>query len=223
MRRQIFIGLSTEGTTDIRFLSSVVRRTFEDVALWESTSDIDIEVYPLQVDKRGLSFPEYVAKVSAEGVRKYGIMTLAIHTDADRESYEERMMDKIEPARRYMETLPDEDYCKLLTPVIPVRMIEAWMLADKDLLREEIGTRLSEHELGIERDPESMANPKQCIEEAIAKALEDQPRRRHKLSIADLYEIMGDKISLDSLKRLPSFCKFVSAVQQTYRELHYIV
>lgn len=42
MGRQIFIGLATEGTTDIRFLESIVHRTFEDIALNEGQVDIDI-------------------------------------------------------------------------------------------------------------------------------------------------------------------------------------
>ena len=32
MARQLFIGLITEGPTDVRFLQSVVERTFIDVA-----------------------------------------------------------------------------------------------------------------------------------------------------------------------------------------------
>lgn len=222
MTKQIFVGLATEGTTDDRFLNSVVRRTFEEIALTECTVDIDIFVHPLKVDKRGLSFPEYVAKSSSKGISDYGIMALAIHTDADRETYEERIQDKIIPAQQLLEQLSDEEYCKLLIPVIPVRMIEAWMLADKELLKSEIGTRKSDHELKIDKDPEAMADPKFCIEEAIRVATAGLPNRRNRLSIADLYEILGDKISIESLERLDSYRKFVDEVRKTYQALKYL-
>lgn len=221
MTKQIFIGLATEGTTDERFLRSLIGRTFEEIALTECTVDIDIFIQLIRVCKSGLSFPEYVVKSSEEGVKR-GIMTLAIHTDADRETYEERIQDKIIPAQQLLEQLSDEDYCKLLTPVIPVRMIEAWMLADKELLKNEIGTRKSDHELKIDRDPETIANPKACIEEAIRIATSDLPNRRNKLSIADLYEIMGDKISIESLMHLDSYRKFVGEVRRTYKALNYL-
>ena len=40
MARQLFIGLITEGPTDVRFLQSVVERTFIDVA-FECENDLE--------------------------------------------------------------------------------------------------------------------------------------------------------------------------------------
>ena len=86
------------------------------------------------------------------------MMSLAIHTDADDNTCEERMGNKIIPAQKELDGLK-EDICRVLTPVIPVRMTEAWMLADKQLLKDEIGTTKSDDELGINHDPESMSDP----------------------------------------------------------------
>lgn len=222
MGKQIFIGLATEGTTDTRFLESIVKRTFDDIAFRECQQDIDVYVHPLHVPKIGLSFPDYVAKVSHEGVSQVGIMTLAIHTDADKDSYEVRRQNKVIPAQKRLDALSD-DYCKLLTPVIPIRMIEAWMLADTSLLKEEIGSSLSDHELGLDRPPETIADPKQTIENAIRIANTHLPKRRHHLHISDLYDLIGDKISLPALSRLSSYRLFQDAVRSTYKRLHYLV
>lgn len=222
MRKQIFVGLIAEGATDNRFLYSIVNRTFEDVALNECTSDIDIYVFILKVSKKELSFPEFVVKSSHFGVANYGIMVLAVHTDADRETYEERFADKILPACQLLNKHSDDEYCKILLPIIPVRMIEAWMLADTELLKEEVGTDKSDHDLGIDKNPESIADPKACICEMIRIATEDLPRRRNRLTISDLYEIIGDKISLDSLKTLDSYRRFVAEVKNVYASLNYI-
>lgn len=59
MARQLFIGLITEGPTDVRFLQSVVERTFIDVA-FECENDLEPYVKCLTVEKVRLSFNEYV-------------------------------------------------------------------------------------------------------------------------------------------------------------------
>lgn len=221
MGKQIFIGLATEGTTDVRFLKSIIHRTFQDIALKECLQDIDIYVHILKTSKSGLSFSEYVANASSDGVKEIGIMTLAIHTDADRDTYEARMSNKIIPAQNKLNGL-DDTYCKLLTPVIPVRMVEAWMLADTQLLKEEIGTSKSDHDLGINRNPETLADPKQTIEQAIRIATEHLPKRRQRLSISDLYAIIGDTIDITALTKLNSYQKFQEAVRSTYIALNYM-
>lgn len=221
MSVQIFVGLATEGPTDIRFFESIVRRTFEDIAIKECQPDIDIYIEPLKTSKHGCSFPDFVVKASREGVNTFGMTTLAIHTDADKDTYDERMNHNIHPAQ---EKLNNEcrDCCKLLTPVIPVRMMEAWMLADTALLKAEIGTNMSDNDLGINRDPEMIADPKQIIEDAIKIAQSNLPKRRHRISISDLYAIIGDKMSLDKLSQLNSYKRFQDEVRNTYRALNYI-
>lgn len=218
---QIFIGLATEGTTDIRFFESIVRRTFQEIAMKECRLDIDIDIRRLNTKKTGLSFVEYVKQASYDGVKDFGMMALAIHTDADRETYDGRRRYNIDPAQEELDRQGD-DYCKILTPVIPVRMMEAWMLADKELLKSEIGTTKSDNNLGINKDPESIADPKAVIEEAIRIAQSDLPRRRRRLTISDLYSIIGDKIGLDKLLSLPSYRRFQDEVRNTYRTLKYM-
>lgn len=220
MSKQIIVGLITEGSTDTRFLESIVRRTFEDIA-FECFQDIDIFVHTLKTSKVGLSFVDYTKKASNDGVTSLGIMALAVHTDADRDTYDERINNKIIPAQTALNGMND-DYCKLLTPVIPVKMIEAWMLADKELLKSEIGTSKSDNDLGINRDPETIANPKSVIEEAIRIATEHLPRRRQKLSISELYAIIGDTVSITELAKLDSYRRFQDAVRNTYRALNYM-
>lgn len=216
---QIFIGLATEGTTDIRFFESIVRRTFQEIALQECRPDIDIDIRRLNTKKTGLSFTEYVKQASYDGVKDFGMMVLAIHADADKETYDGRKKYNIDPAQEELDKQGD-DYCKILTPVIPVRMMEAWMLADKELLKSEIGTTKSDNDLKINRDPETIADPKAVIEEAIRIAQSDLPKRRQRLTISDLYAIIGDKISINKLLSLDSYQKFQDEVRATYRTLN---
>ncbi len=82
MSNFILSGLFTEGTTDVRFLSSVVERTLEEVAL-DCTGDIETKVEIVSISKTGLNFNEQVLEVSKLAHEKYGVLILFVHTDSD--------------------------------------------------------------------------------------------------------------------------------------------
>lgn len=222
MRRQLFIGLAVEGNTDRRFLRSVVLRSFKRILFEECDQDVDIEVFDLFTPKIGKSFREFVADASKDGVQRYGILVLAVHADSDRETLRQRMEDKFIPAQYYLDEMPEDTHCKIMTPVIPIRMIEAWMMADTKLLKEEIGTEMTDADLGFARNPETIADPKQVIQDAIRTAFSILPRKRRRIYIEDLYDILGDEIPLTSLDRLPSFQSFTQAARESLIRLHYI-
>ena len=222
MGKQLFIGLAVEGNTDMRFLRSVVQRTFSRIVFDMSDQDIDIDVFDINVSKTGMSFREFVASASRDAVNKYGVLVLAVHADSDKETLKQRMEDKFIPAQDYLDSLDDNEYCKILVPIIPIRMIEAWMMADTQLLREEMGTDLSDSDLGLHRSPEGIADPKMLIEEAIRIVQGSLPKKRRTLTIGDLYEILGYKISYESLLSLPSFRAFAEASIKALRALHYL-
>lgn len=222
MGKQLFIGLAVEGSTDMRFLKSIVQRTFMRIAYEKSDQDIDIDVFEIRVPKAGKSFKEFVASASQDGLKKYGVLVMTVHSDSDRETIQQRMEDKFIPAQQYLDTLDDNEFCRVIVPIIPMKMVEAWMLADTNLLKEELGTSLSDSELGFHRSPEDIANPKSLIEEAIRSVQQLLPKKRRTLTIGDLYEIMGDKISYDSLYSLSSFQAFVAASIKALRMIHYL-
>lgn len=217
MSRQIIIGFTTEGPTDIRFLESVVQRSVEDVAL-ECTGNI--EVLPVQyIEKQSGAFIE-VVKNYAHQAYELGIMVLCIHADADSRTDEATFNNKIKPAFITVNSESGDRYCKNLVAIVPVRMTEAWMLADKELLKAEIGTNKSDAELDIGRLPEAYPDPKVVIEAAIRIARKGLTKRcRHDLTIAELYSPIGQKIPLELLDRLQSYQKFKEAVRDAFRKL----
>lgn len=221
MGKQLFIGLAVEGSTDMRFLKSVVERTYLKIVYELCEQDIDVDVFELKPSKIGKSFPEFAVEASKEGLN-YGILVLAIHADSDKESLQERLQDKFVPAQQALDREKDSIICKTLVPIIPIRMIEAWMLADTTLLKNEMGTSLSDMELGLYRAPESIADPKAIIEAAISTSMLHRPRKRRILTIADLYGILGDEISIESLSRLPSYRAFFEAAEDSLRRIHYL-
>ncbi len=220
MNKQVIIGFTTEGITDVRFLESIIQRSFEDVAF---ECEGQIEILPVQyIEKQRGDFVEAV-KIYAQRAEKRGIMVLCVHTDADDATDTNIFNYKIKPAFTAVDNAPGEHFCKNLVAIVPVQMTEAWLLSDKELLKAEIGTRKSNEDLGINKSPEIYADPKQTIETAIRIARQDlTKRRRRNLTIAELYSPIGQKISLNTLEKLPSYQKFKEAVRDAFRKLNYL-
>lgn len=219
MSNYIIIGLSTEGPTDIRFFESIIQRTYDDVA-FECRGEIDTNITIIPINKKNLSFEEQVKAVASIGHTKLGISILCIHTDADDSTEDNIFEHKIRPALEQINNLDGATYCKNIVPIIPVYMTESWMLADKELFKKQLGTTLSDEDLGINRNPENIPRPKEIIEEAIRIAMQERRRRaRNNLSISDLYQPIGQQIQLEVLETLPSYNIFKERVIESFRKM----
>jgi Domain of unknown function (DUF4276) len=215
----VTIGFYTEGTTDDRFLHSIIKRTFDSVAL-ECASEI--EVYePEIITGTADTFPSTIVAV-ARAAGSQGATVLCIHTDADARTGHDVFTHKIIPARTAIEAAQLTN-APVLVAVVPVHMSEAWILADKELLKNEMGTSSSNRDLGLDRAPEAYADPKAAIEEAIRRVFEHRSRRhRQQVSLHELYLPLGQKIALNLLVALPSYQKFRAEVQEAFRQLNYL-
>lgn len=223
MNRQIFIGIMTEGITDVRFLQSVVKRTFDNIAFEECSGEFENVIIPISTEKAGLGFVEQVVEASRKGIEENGIMILCVHVDADNESDNNVFQHKINPSIAALQFKNEVEYCKILTYVVPVQMIEAWMLADKELFKREIGTDKIDNELRINKHPEHISDPKSVIEQAIRIARQTlTKRRRSDLTIGELYLPIGQKIAIKKLDTLPSFLKFKDSIREAFRQLNYM-
>ena len=149
-------------------------------------------------------------------------MFLFVHTDSDASTDELIFRTKIVPAEENL-LLQDDMHCKHIVAIVPIQMTESWMLADKNLLKEEIGIEKTDAELGIHLNPEAITNPKSLIENIIRLSKEDLPKRRRNrgLNISDLYQIIGQKIEISELEKLSSYVKFKNSLIDKLRELSY--
>lgn len=221
MSRPLILGLMTEGVTDVRFLRSVIARTFEELVIAES--DALPEIYPIEIiESIQGSFNEKVLRAAAVA-EESGITILCVHTDSDSKTDKASFDNKIFPAFNAVARM-DGAVCKTLVAVVPIQMTEAWMLADVDLLKVELMTEKSNETLQLSRQPENIANPKDVIKNAINIAQEEIPKRRkqYEITIADLYLPIGQKITLDKLNTLPSYRKFVASARNALSTLHFI-
>ena len=221
MTRQLIIGFVTEGTTDTRFLGSIIQRSFEHIA-FECKGQI--EILPIQhlIKEPGIEFIESV-KSCAKKALNIGVMVLCVHVDADYKNDSIVFRHKFDPIFSEIEYWPQAIYCNNIIAVVPVQMTESWMLSDTTLFKDEIGTNRSEIELGIHKNPETYKDPKEIIKEAIRISRQDETkRRRRNLKIHELYSSIGQKIDLTALENLKSYQKFSNSIRSVYEKLNYL-
>ena len=216
---QIFAGFFSEGSTDVSFLKPIVEKTLVNIA-FDCHGQLDIELIPLNFNKTGLNFINQILDASKKGFEDFGMMILFVQTDADNRNLADTYTHKINPAINELTQQSELEYCKLLVAIVPIQETEAWMLADVELLKRQIGTQKTDAELQINRDPESIANPKEVIQNAIRIARQDlTKRRRRDLDISDLYG-MGQEMGLESLEKLSSFVDFKNNLRRAFIDLN---
>ncbi|MCA2620925.1 MULTISPECIES: DUF4276 family protein [unclassified Microcystis] len=214
--KQIIIALATEGSSDHRFLPNIIQRTFERVACEDQQ---EIEIFePICLSQiSGENIREKAKKYAIQAVEK-GAMVLCFHADADDKTDENAFNERINPAFNAIKS-DKGDLCNNLVAIVPIQMTEAWMLADKELLKKQLCTKKSDSELAIDKHPESFSNPKETIKNAINKAREGIAKRyRNKLKIDDLYSPLAT-IELSKLESLSSYKKFEEAVRDIFPQL----
>jgi hypothetical protein len=218
--KQLYIGLISEGSTDTRFLFSVVDRTIKQLVFnFGGTTEIYIE--ELKKDS-GKPFVNQIIDASINYQKENFINILAIHNDADYRDDSRVLKRNYLPLKKSIES-NEEIICKEIVPLIPVYMIEAWMLADIDLFLNEISTNKTKSQLGINGNPETFTNPKNKIKEALHIINQEKPKKRRKdLQINDLYQIIGQKIEIEKLLELNSFSKFYKQISDSLVKLNFI-
>lgn len=217
---QIFAGLFAEGNTDIDFLQNIVQKTLQALA-FECSGQLDIEVLPIKIDKFGLDFSDQVLSASRKGLEDYGIQILCVHSDADSSYSINVYQNKISPSQHKLTQQNQNEYCKILVAIVPIQETEAWMLADKALLKQEIGTNKSDIELGINRHPETVSDPKEVISNAIRIAREElTQKRRRQLTITELYLPLGQSVDLSKLENLTSYQDFKKNIREAFVQLN---
>lgn len=224
---QLYIAFTGEGSTDNRFLENIIKRTIVDIVFNECSMDLEVEdIIILTTSKIGKKFDEYFVDAVRDALNS-GAYLLIVHTDSDKDNYEERIAHKFVPAIETLRNSEDSDirdYEQNIVPIIPIRMIEAWMLANKSIFKEEVGTTLLDSDLDITGDPERMSDPKQKINNAlkIAKERSSRNKRLNIEDISELYSPLGNKIPFQDLYRLNSYNMFTDNLRKGLKALGYL-
>lgn len=215
---RLSLALFYEGDTDARFLPPVITRTTRNI-LHKYKRD-DIKVPPLLLIKDNKTKRDVAILQAAQAARE--CHALIIHADADDADASNARCQRFDPGAN-LARQAEKALCRELLPIIPIQAIEAWMMADYQLLIEEVGTSMSAQEFGIPdkaRQVEKIAKPKERLLEAVRRAYKSRSKRRRDINIDFLYEPLGEYISLDRLNHVPSYQQFVQDLTTTLQTLN---
>jgi hypothetical protein len=224
----LVMALYAEGHSDERFLPIVIQRTAEQILARRGRTTVDV-LEPMVLNHRiDRDHPTRVERMLEAARRAAGYHTLIVHQDADHPTPARALNDRYAPGRDRVDAAlaGRQRVCEKLVPITPVRMTEAWMLADPEALRIVIGTRLEAADLGLPAHPhevESDAHPKQTFQTALHRALADRPRRRQNIDISTVYEPLARQISLARLNLVPAYSQFVEELSHTLVALHFAI
>jgi len=217
------MALYTEGPTDNRFLPLIIQRTASDLLLQRAAQVVD--VLPVQIVQR-LRAEDRANAILQAAQTSWGYPLLVVHSDADDRSADAALAERIQPGQMLVAQQPDEaNLCRNLVPIVPITMTEAWMLADRNRLRELLNSDLSSGDLGLPAsfgEIERIADPKARLAQALRIASAHRPqRRRRDRTIGELYEPLGEQIALTELGQLSAYQTFQVDLADALRNLGY--
>lgn len=221
----LIVALYVEGPADERFLPIIVQRAAQELLLHEGRSITDVlQPYVVKPSRPQQNQAETILAIARQCT---GYHALIIHADADHDSPEPALRERITPGCDLIVRAhaAGEKVCDVAIPLVPVRMTEAWMLADGDALRNVLGTSQTNDQLEIPNrahEIERDATPKQTLALVIKHALAARPQRRRRIKRADLDEPLARQIALERLAGLPSYRQFVADLRQALQQLGFI-
>src|SRR6266567_5305566 len=176
----------TDGNTDkgFDFLPQVIRRTTANILLQHGqSSDVLLPYFRCKKPAGVTKQDQCILHVARE---TFGYHALIIHSDGDDRGYKQTVAERFQLGKDLVLLTAKnmhEKICIDLVPIIPIRMTEAWMLADPDALRTVLGTKMEASTLGIPlqaKRVEKELDPKETLNHVIKKAYPSQSLKIHK-------------------------------------------
>lgn len=134
----LVFGFCGEGIADYKFTREVVRRTVQDLLPTEDVQAESIEHIGGTQEERIIYFAE----------RTNGYHMAFVHLDADGRTRDRAYAERFYPGYQQVQERQD-GVNKMLAPIIPIRMTEAWMLADFEAFKYITGTRKTAAQLNF--------------------------------------------------------------------------
>lgn len=204
---RLHIAFCGEGSTDEKLFRNLTEELVQRILLENS---LTTELSWLEIKKSPGSSEESLLKAAAEAKEQH---ILIFHRDADCSSRDECLQNHFNSGLQKIQEADASDRIKHIIPAIPIQESEAWMLCDKELLKDLLETDLSYQELKLTyqvKHIERIRDPKAVIQNAITIHRAQLPPRRRKraVELPELYERFGTEVRIEKLMQLPSFATY---------------
>jgi len=217
---KVALALYAEGSTDDDFLPLIIQRTAQVILARHEQHRM--QVLPIETINLNDKQPTRAECILKAAILANRYHALVVHSDADHPNRDRALQERIQPG---FDLIQQASFvCKNVLPIIPIQTVEAWMLVDHEMLREELRTRLSTQELDLPEKAklvEIIAKPKQRLEEIVLRA-NRQLRPRQRLEVRSLYAPLGKKVRLERLNQLTAYQQFVQDLTVTLQNLNMI-
>ncbi|MGC4856782.1 DUF4276 family protein [Micromonospora sp. DT4] len=205
--RYLTSALISEGVTDDQFLPRLLARALTEICSTEFEDAVEVaDVQPLR-DRRG---PCSVADVIGLVEQNPASFSLIFFHHDQGSNAERTAAEWLRPLRELWGERAEQ-----LVAVVPVRETEAWLLADGDALRNALGVRWTDAEMGLPAQPrlaERVADPKSALNSVM-----DRVSR----TTTDHYGQLGELVSLARLQRVPAYQRWWSDTRHALERLGY--
>jgi Domain of unknown function (DUF4276) len=207
--------LVAEGASDRWFLPKVLERALDELCRDSALSVLAAEVEPLE-NVRTVDSP---AAITAEVKQRLNDFVIAfLHYDGTADPDRERCK-RWDPLMAQCPRLPGG---REWVPVVPIREMEAWAVADREALLNVTGvavTATGAFQVDLLSNVQRLEDPKRTLGEITARG---RGTRRRKREAADYFPLLAERISLDALRNVESFRQWECDTVQALRKLGFL-
>nr|MDT0663059.1 DUF4276 family protein [Micromonospora sp. DSM 115978] len=205
--RYLSTALVSEGVTDDQFLPRLLSRALTELCLTEFDDSVEVaEVQPLR-DHGGPSSIGQLLDI-VEG-NKGAFNLIFFHRDQGANPHRVRE-EWLEPLRKRWVGRTEQ-----LVAVVPVRETEAWLLADGQALRDALGVRWSDADMGLPASPrevERVVDPKKLLNDVTGRVSR---------TVTDHFGQLGELVSLQRLDSVPAYRRWWDDTRNALESLGY--
>lgn len=216
--KALVFGFYAEGPTGYAFLQPLIERILQNLLP-------DADILPLSIMTHAAT---QIEKLQAVACQASGYHLVVFHLDADNRDAQKALEERFQPGYDSLQTLeacadgqPPNTH---IVPVIPIRMTEAWLLADFESFRAVVGTPLQAKDLGFATHPhlvEGIPDPKAVFKKGLQDAVQRRGRRKP-LDPSDVYGPLAARLNLELLAKIPAYEQFIERLSVELTNLGYI-
>ncbi|GJE03786.1 hypothetical protein GMJLKIPL_5743 [Methylobacterium isbiliense] len=212
----LVVGLFCEGPTDGRFLPTIIHRTLLAILVEQSAFDVELQ-------EQIIPYAEKSNEERAQAIcrERASVDLFVVHADASR-LQSERVQDTIVGQIQATASAACGVRPERIIPLLPIREMEAWVLADPDAIARALGYDAGWPER-VERGwqperAEAEPDPKRTLDAAI-RSLAGGRRGRRSPGAEAYFDRIADEVGLSCLGRLASYQRFRTDLQRGFTSL----
>ena len=196
------VTLVADGSSD-RVLVPMVEFLLDSHSPWPYQTQFALELPPAGSGLR--------ARIE-HAIANFPCQLLVVHRDAESGEPDDRLAE-------IAAAVDSRHGCLKWVALVPVRMTEAWLLIDVAAIRRAAGNPAGRAPLDVPKASrlESLADPKRVLKDALNDASNLGARRR--LDFNQARQRVGEVLSYDLLRQLPSFQSFEVRMKESLQSL----